>query len=332
MKEILEKLLSKQDLTRVEMWDTFSKIMKGDMSEAQIAAFLVALRSKGSSPEEISVSAEIMRDSAEKIHINSDQAMDTCGTGGAQVKTFNVSTAVSFVLAGAGITIAKHGNRSNTSQSGSSDVLKALGVNIEMTKEETEKKINEGGIGFLFAPLYHPAMKYVVPVRKDLGIQTIFNLLGPLVNPAAVKYQIIGVFREDLIETFAFALQQLGHKRAIVVHGEGGLDEFSLIGNSKYALLEDGNITLSNVKPEDVGLTSASLTELIGGGPDENAQIIENILKTQDSGPKADLVILNAAAGLFVANKVQNIQEGVVLAKEILKSGKAYEKLEFLRS
>ncbi|MBT4936719.1 anthranilate phosphoribosyltransferase, partial [Candidatus Peregrinibacteria bacterium] len=325
MKEILEKLLLNQNLTRIEVWDTFSKIMKGDMSESQIAGFLIALRAKGVSAEEISVSAEIMRDSAKKVCINSNEAMDTCGTGGAKVKTFNVSTATAFVLAAAGVTVAKHGNRSNTSASGSSDVLRALGVNIEMTQEETEKKINEGGIGFLFAPLYHPAMKYVVPVRKDLEVRTIFNLLGPLINPAAVKYQIIGVFEECLINTFAFALQELGHKRAIVVYGEGGLDEFSLIGPSKYALLEDGNITLNTLEVEDVGLSKASLSDLVGGGPKENAEIIENILKGKDTGPKSDLVALNAGAGLFVANKASSIKEGVGIAKEILVSGKALE-------
>lgn len=333
MKEILEKLFSKTNLTHVELWDVFTKMMRGEMSEAQISALLTALRAKGESVDEISIVAEILRDFSEPVHLNHpESSIDTCGTGGSRYKTFNVSTAIAFVLAAGGVTVAKHGNRSNSGKSGSSDVLTALGVNISASKEETEKKINEGGIGFMFAPLYHPAMKYVAPVRKDIQIRTIFNLVGPLANPARVQRQVLGVFDESYIEPFIFALQKLGHKKAIVVHGVGGFDEFSLTGESRYALLENGQITMHLLSPEELGLKRANLADLEGGDAQVNAKILESILKGEEQGAKANLVALNAAAGFFVADAVTSIAEGVSLAQKVLKSGKAYEKLEYLKS
>ena len=324
MKHILEKLLNKENLTHLEMREVFSKIMNGEMDDANIAAFLVALRMKGETEEEVFVAADILRDYAEKVSIDDDVVLDTCGTGGAKNKTFNVSTTCALVLAAAGVTVAKHGNRSNSGASGSSDVLTALGVNIQMTKEETEQKIKEGGIGFLFAPLYHPAMRHVVPVRKSLGIRTIFNLLGPLANPAHVKYQVIGVFEKDLVEKYALILQRLGHKKAIVVHGEGGFDEFSLCGKSQYALLENGEISLHEVSPEDLGLEKSSLEALEGGSVELNAKITESILKGEEHGAKSDLVALNTGAALFVAGKASSLKEGVKIAKGVIVSGKAY--------
>jgi anthranilate phosphoribosyltransferase len=279
MKTILNQLLDKQDLTHLEMWEIFSKMMKGDLSEAQIAAFLVALRAKEESIEEIFTAVEIMKSYATPIKIKDKNALDTCGTGGAKHKTFNVSTTVAFVLAAAGVTVAKHGNRSNSGRSGSSDVLQALGVNIQLPPAETQTKINTNGIGFLFAPLYHPAMKYVMPVRKELSIRTIFNLLGPLANPAGVTRQLIGVFKEDLIKKYIYVLQKLGHQKAIVVHGQGGFDEFSLTGPSKYALLDKGKITIQSLKLSSVNLSPVDIKELQGGSPEENAQITQNILK-----------------------------------------------------
>ena len=332
MKEILEKLLAKENLTHMEMWDIFNKMMQGGLSEAQIAAFLTALRAKGESLDEISVAAEILREVSDGFDLKDEHVIDTCGTGGSKYKMFNVSTTVAFVVAAAGGKVAKHGNRSNSGRSGSSDLLEALGVDIQMTKEDTKKSIEENGVGFMFAPLYHPAMKYVVPVRKDLGIRTIFNLIGPLANPAKVKRQIVGVYGEEMIETYAYALQKLGHIKAIVVYGEGGLDEFSLFSASKYAVLEDGEIKVHEVSPEDVGLTSSTPEELQGGSPEENAKICEAILKGEDAGPKSDLVAFNAGAALFVADLASSLKEGVEKAKEVLQSGKAYEKLESLRS
>ncbi len=330
MKYILEKLLAKENLTHLEMWDTFTKIMNGELSEIQMTAFLIALRAKGVTREELFTATNILRDYAEEFPLTDENAIDVCGTGGGKYKLFNISTAVTFVVATAGVTVIKHGNRSNANKSGSSDVLQALGVNIKISKEESINKIKEGGVCFLFAPMYHPAMKYVAPVRKDLGISTIFNFLGPLANPAKVKRQLIGVFNEKLIEDYIYVLQRLGHKKAIVVHGTDGVDEFSLSSSSKYALLDNDKITINTISPESVGLKRAKIEDLEGGNPEENAKIIENILKGNDSSSKADIVAFNAGVALFVADKVSSIRDGVKMAKEILKSGKAYAKLKFL--
>lgn len=331
MKSILEKLLAGQNLTRIEMWETFSAMMSGNLSESQIAAFLTALRAKGESLEEIATAAEILRENAETFEVQNKMLIDTCGTGGAKQKTFNVSTTVAFVLSAAGVTVAKHGNRSNTGRSGSSDLLQALGVNIQMSKEQTKQCLEETHFGFLFAPLYHPAMKYVAPVRKDIGIRTIFNLIGPLANPLKVKRQVLGVFDLSLVEEYAFVLQKLGHEKAITVFGDGGFDEFSLCGVSTYAILENNEITIHSIVPEDVGLKTVAFSELEGGTPEENAQITIAILKGKDLGPRADMVALNAAAGLLVAGKVSSLAEGVKMAQEILSSGKAFEVLEAVK-
>jgi len=330
MKIILEKLLNNISLNQEESRDVMFKIMSGEYDDVQIAGFLIALRAKGEKSEEIAGFAQAMRD--KMTHIESvDDAIDMCGTGGDASGTFNISTAASFVVAGAGVPVAKHGNRSMTSKSGSADVLIALGVDITMPPEKVSKCIQDIGIGFMFAPSLHPAMKYAMGARKALGTRTVFNILGPLCNPAGVERQLMGIFEGSLTDKVAKVLQKLGSKHAMVVHGYEGLDEISTTSSTKIShLKEDNSIESTAISPSDFGFEKASLKDLKGGEPEENAVIIKNILDNSDKGKKADIVILNAGAGIFVGGKSKNLEDGVQLARESIESGAAFEKLNQL--
>ena len=305
------------------------EIMLGEATPSQISAFLTALRMKGETAEEIAGCARAMRAHATKVVTRQNPLIDTCGTGGDGVSTFNVSTVVAFVIAGAGVAVAKHGNRSVSSRCGSADVLETLGVRIELGPEEIGTCLDEIGIGFLFAPRLHPAMKYALTPRREIGIRTIFNVLGPLTNPASASIQLLGVYDPRLTETIAQVLSLLGTHRALVVHGADGLDELSTTGVNKVAQLHNGEITTYYLDPKELGLPSAKLAQLKGGLPEENARIMRALLQGE-KGAKRDIVLLNAVAGLLVAEKAADFKEGLSLAAESIDSGRALNKLEQL--
>jgi anthranilate phosphoribosyltransferase len=330
MKIILEKLLNNISLSQEESRDIMFEIMSGEYNDAQIAGFLIALRAKGERSAEIAGFAQAMREKMTKID-SVDNAIDMCGTGGDASGTFNISTAASFVVAGAGVPVAKHGNRSMTSKSGSADVLTALGVDITLPPEKVSECIKTIGIGFMFAPSLHPAMKYAMGARTALGTRTVFNILGPLCNPAGVDRQVIGIFEGSLTDKVAKVLQKLGSKHAMVVHGYDGLDEISTTASTKIShLKEDCSIESTAISPSDFGIEKATLEDLKGGEPEENAVIIKNILDNSDKGKKADIVILNAGAGIFVGGKSESIKEGVQFARDSIESGAALDKLNQL--
>ncbi len=331
MKEYINKLIEQQDLGKEEAEEAMKTIMSGGATDAQIAAFLTALRLKGETTEEISACARIMRDFAATIHPKVEGTLvDTCGTGGDMIKTFNISTISAFVVAAAGIPIAKHGNRSVTSKAGSADLLEAMGVKIGLTPEEVEKNIEDIGIGFMFAPGFHSAMKHVIGARREMGIRTVFNILGPLTNPAHAQAQVLGVFDPDLTETMANVLKDLGTERALVVHGMEGLDEISTIGETKVSELKDGDVRTYTIKPEDFGIKRATKDELQGGDAAENAKIATSILKDGEKSAKRDIVVLNAAAGIYVGGKADTIKDAIKIAEDAIDTGAAYEKLELL--
>ncbi len=331
MKSILEILLSNKDLSQIEARNVMMRIMSGEFTDAQIAGFLIALRAKGETPDEIAGFAQAMREKMTLVPITND-AIDMCGTGGDAKGTFNISTAASFVVAGAGVKVAKHGNRSMTSKSGSADVISSLGVNITMPTEKMTECIDEIGIGFLFAPALHPAMKYAIGPRKSLAVRTVFNILGPLCNPAGVKRQLIGVFNGELTEIIAEVLKKLGAKEALVVHGDDGMDEITTTSTTKIThLTPTGEVRTTKLSPSEYGIENATLEQLRGGEPEENAKIIRNILEGK-KGSYRDVVVLNAAAGIQVSGKVSSIESGIKLAEESIDSGTALNVLERLAS
>lgn len=330
VEEAVKKLVCGQNLTPEEAEGAMMEIMSGEVSPAKIAAFLTALRMKGETVDEIVAFARVMRNLCEKVRPKVDgKLVDTCGTGGDKLKTFNVSTAAMFVAAGAGVPIAKHGNRSVTSKAGSADVLEALGVNIMLGPREVEKCIEKIGLGFMFAPLFHRAMKNVMPVRRELGIKTVFNILGPLTNPADVRAQVVGVPEAELTEKIAMALRELGCEKAMVVHGLDGMDEISTVGETKISLLQDGSITTRIVKPEEFGLKRAKPENLSGGDAEENAKIIMRVLMGEDK-IREEIVVLNAAAAIFVGDLADDMLSAIEMARNSIESGKALEKLEEL--
>jgi len=323
----LQKVVKGENLSLDEMEQAMEMIMEGKVTHSQLSGFLVALHMKGETVEEITASAKVMKEKATPISIESGELMDTCGTGGDAKGTFNISTAVAFILAAAGVAVAKHGNRSVSSKSGSADVLESLGVNISLPPSSVERCLKEINIAFLFAQDFHKATKHAAVPRKELGIRTIFNVLGPLTNPANVKYQLMGIYDPNLVYPIAEVLNNLGVKRAMVVHGAGGIDEFSLSGKNKVAFLNEGKIEKLEISPEDLGLKEFSIQEIQGGSSEENRRIILNIFNGE-MGPKRDVVVLNSAAGLYVANKVNSLEEGITYAQEIIDSKKAMAKLE----
>ncbi len=333
IKGIIKKLTDFQDLSQEEVNFLFNQIMEGKLTDTQIGAVLVALKMKGESIDEIAEAARVMREKAVKVPVkDKTHLVDTCGTGGDKVDTFNVSTITAFVIAGAGAKVAKHGNRSVSSKCGSADIMEALGVNIEMPPEVAARALEEVGLAFLFAPIYHPAMKNVIKQRRELGIRTIFNILGPLSNPAGAKYQLMGVFDEKLVEPLAKVLVALGIERGYVVHGKEGLDEVSITAETVVGEINNGTVSIYTVKPEDFGLKRASLKDIQGGDINCNLQIALDILEGKENGAKTDFVALNAGFALNAAGIADSIKEGVELAKESIYSKKAYEVLEKLKN
>ncbi len=308
------------------------QIMSGKATESQIGAYLMALRMKGETTDEITGSARAMRDAAHKVPttVHAD-LLDTCGTGGDRSGSFNISTTVAFVAAGAGIPVAKHGNRAATSKCGSADVLAELGVNLDLTPEQVGRCVDEIGIGFLFAVKLHPAMRYAIGPRRELGIRTIFNILGPLTNPAGAQRQLMGVFAADLTDLLAHVLQALGTKSAMVVNGYGGLDELTVTGPNRISYLrEDGAIVHLDIDPTELGFHMASINDLKGDDAPRNAAILRGVLDGSETGAKRDVVLLNAGAAMMAAGEVKSIRDGVRLARDVIHSGKAVEKLDSL--
>ena len=331
IRESIQKLIEGRDLSYVEASETLKEIMSGRASDAQIAAFLTALRIKRETVDEIAVFATVMRTFCRRIRPRvSGRLVDTCGTGGDHVKTFNVSTMAAFVIAGAGISVAKHGNRSVTSMCGSADMLEKLGLNLNVESQVVEKAIEDVGIGFMFAPTFHPAMKYAATPRKEIGIRTVFNILGPLTNPANADAQLLGVYDETLVEPLALVLGKLGSSEAMVVHGLDGIDEISITGGTVIAWLVEGNVKRLDLCPESIGLKRALVEDIRGDTAEHSANLCYEILNDLVSGPKKDMVLVNAAAGIIVGGRASDFSEGLDLARESLESGAAYRKLRQL--
>src|SRR5712692_9743089 len=335
--EAIRTLVERRDLTRVEAAAAMEAIMSGAATNAQIAAFLTALRMKGETVEELIGFAQVMRQKAVKVRSRASEVvaatgtdremlLDTAGTGGDASGTFNVSTATAFVVAGAGLKVAKHGNRSVSSLCGSADVVETLGINIELPPQQVARCLDEVGIGFLYAPLLHTAMKHVMAARREMGIRTVFNMLGPLTNPAGANAQIIGVYSDALTEPLARALAELGTLRAFVVHGQDGLDEISNTGESHIAEVREGVVRTTRVRPEDFGMPRAAIADLQGGDREENAQIIRQVL-AGEPGPRRDIVLVNAAAALVAGGRARDLKEGVELAARSNDSSTARQKL-----
>jgi len=328
-RENLNKIVGRHDLNETEMGDMITEIFNGNVTDAQIGAMMAALATKGETFEELAGAARAMRRKAIRIQSSADTVVDTCGTGGDGAKTFNISTTTAFVVAGCGITVAKHGNRSISSQCGSADLLETLGVKIDTEPEIVEEALSEIGIGFLFAPLYHGAMRYAATARKEVGLRSIFNMLGPLTNPAAANCQLLGVYAPELTEMFANALQLLGAKRAFVVHGHDGLDEVSVCAPTRISELNDGLVRTYDITPDQFFDRQANPADLLGGDPQTNAGITVGILKGE-KGPKRDVVLLNAAIALVAAGKANNPMEGIRMAEAVIDEGTAMEKLSAL--
>lgn len=326
---ILKKLILGQNLTSLEVSQIIGEILEGNLTDAQIAAFITAMTIKGETIEELAGAATAMRNKAVKIQATNPIVVDTCGTGGDGLNTFNISTATAFVVAGAGITVAKHGNRSVSSKCGSADVLEELGVNLDVPPETVEMAVNEIGIGFLFAPKFHGAMKYAANARRQVGIRSIFNMLGPLTNPAAASCQLLGVYEPKLTEMFAGVLNMLGSKRAFVVHGHDGLDEISVCDNTRVSELDNGVIKTYEIFPEKYFGELADIEELKGGEAGTNAKIITDIL-FGEKGSKRNVILINSAAAIVAAGKANNLDDGLQIAKETIDSGKALDKLKKL--
>ena len=328
MKEILSKLVAGNDLTKEEAMKAQKMILSGEATQAQIACFLTALRMKGETLDEITGLAMVLRDKANTISPKVDNYVDFVGTGGDCTYSFNISTTSAFVVAAAGVPVAKHGNRSISSKSGAGDVLEALGVNISADPDVVEKCVEEVGIGFMFAPHFNPAMKYVGPVRKEMGIRTVFNILGPLSNPSRAKAMVVGVYSPSLTEVIAGTMANLGVNRGFVVSGEDNMDEFTLTGPSTVSEIKDGKVETYEITPEQFGLNRCKIEELQGGDGTVNAQITKDILSGKERGAKRDIVLLNAGATLYIGGKADSIEEGIRIAGETIDSGKAMETLE----
>lgn len=326
---ILQSVVFGNNLSESDMMDAMTQVMNGKVNNIQLASFLTALQVKKETVAEIVGAAKVMRQKAESVKVNTSNIIDTCGTGGDGADTFNISTAVAFVVAGAGATVAKHGNRAVSSKSGSADVLQCLGVNINATLNTIERCIEEVGIGFLFAPLMHKAMKHAVEVRKNLGFRTIFNLLGPLTNPANAQSQILGVYDSKWVKPIAEVLKELGSHHAMVVHGFDGLDEITLTTETQISELKNGIVTSYTLNPKDFGFLLCSSNDLKGGGPEKNADLIRGILNGT-KGFNTDIVLLNAAAAIYVSGKAESIQQGIQAANKSINSGEAKKKLEEL--
>ena len=333
IRENIQNLVDGLSLSCKESRQVMNEIMSGKATNSQIAAFLTALRMKGETVDELASFARVMREHCCIIHPHvQGRLIDTCGTGGDRIKTFNVSTGAAFVIAGAGVAVAKHGNRSVTSKSGSADVLEHLGFNLSMPPLDVEKSIEQIGVGFMFAPTFHPAMKYAVIPRKEVGIRTVFNLLGPLTNPASAGAQLLGVYDAKLVTPMAVALKNLGCQEAIVVHGLDGLDEISTLGGTVISRLDEGEVTTKEMHPEDFGVKQTEVQALRGGTPEVNAGFLFRVLSGNynEDDPKTEIILVNSAAGIILGKKADEFKKGMECAKESIRSGSAYKKLREL--
>jgi anthranilate phosphoribosyltransferase len=330
IKEAIQSVVDSKSLTQEQAYNIASGIMSGNATDAQIGALLIGLRLKGETIDEITGFVQAMREKATQIPCKNKNLVDTCGTGGDGSGTFNVSTISAIVAAGAGCNVAKHGNRSVSSQCGSADLFMKLGVNVEVKPEKVGQCIDENGIGFLFAPKLHNAMKYAIGPRREMGVRTIFNILGPMTNPAGAKRQLLGVFDVGIMESMATTLQKLGSEHVMIVHGEDGLDEITLTGKTKVYELKKGEIKKYDLNPGDVGFETISSDRLKGGDPDRNAEIAIQILEGKE-GPERDFVLINAGAVIYVGGYADSIQDGIHKAKESIDSGEALKRLEKLK-
>jgi anthranilate phosphoribosyltransferase len=330
IKDILPQLAEKKDLAPLQIEQVMEEILTGSADTADIVTFLTCLSAKGETVEELTAAVKVMLKHVDPILVDRLNILDTCGTGGDNKGTFNISTATAFVASGAGVTVAKHGNRSVSSKCGSADCLEALGVTISMDKAKIKKCLEEIGIAFLFAPNLHPAMKHVMPARKQIARRTMFNIIGPLINPAKATNQLIGVFSQEWATTLAMVLYNLGKEHVLLVHGNDGLDEVTTTDTTVIAEVNRGKFSESEIGPEDFGFTRARLDDLAGGDAPKNAQIITEILKGK-CGPQRDIVLLNAGCAIYAADKAVSIEKGIVLARHSLDSGCALKKLEFLK-
>jgi anthranilate phosphoribosyltransferase len=329
MKTILQRLSDRESLTEAEMKEAMDTIFSNDVTDSEIAAFMVSLKTKGETVDEIAGIVRAMRDKSLTFSKNIPNVLDNCGTGGDGSSSFNISSTSAFVIAGAGIPVAKHGNRSVSSKTGSADVLEHLGINLNNKPERTEEILGEIGIAFLFAPHVHPNIKRIMKVRKDLRIPTTFNLIGPLTNPVELENQLLGIYRRDYTTMFAEVLKTLGRKRAVVLNGAGFMDEASLQGENHLAILDNGKVIEKILHPEEVGLPVYSNEAIRGGDSRENAEILLNVLKGE-KGAKRDTVLLNAGIGIFTGGKAETIQKGIDIARESIDSGAALDKLQQL--
>lgn len=342
IKDAIGKVVLKQNLSETEMIEVMNQVMGGEATPAQVGAFITALRMKGETIEEIAGAAKVMRDHAtpirvgkaldidrEEINQDRETILDTCGTGGSGTKSFNISTTVAFVVSACGVKVAKHGNRSISSACGSADVLEALGVNLNITPQQVEECINKVGVGFLFAPALHGAMKHAIGPRREIGIRTIFNILGPLTNPAGADRQVLGVYDEKLVEIMANVLAKLGCQHGFIVHGLDGMDEVTLTGPTRVAEIHDGKVALSTIEPEDFGMRRCALSDLQGGDAAANAAIVKDILGGKP-GPKKDVVLLNAAYALVASDLAKDVEAGLEKARAAIDDGLAMAKLKDL--
>jgi len=330
MRKYIDKLHSKENLTQDEIKFVMNSIMSGDAIKEEIASFLLALREKGPSVDEITGAARIMRKYVVGIKTSHRDVLDTCGTGGDKTNTFNISTVTALVVAGAGVPVAKHGNRSVSSKCGSADILEGLGVNLNVNEDRLKECLDQVGIAFLFAQKLHPAMKNVAPIRIELGVETIFNILGPLTNPANATHQMIGVYSRELVEPMAQVLKNLGIKKGLVVHGSDGLDEITTTGITFISEYNGEEVITYDIDPGELGMKLAKPADLKGGDLEENIKIVTSILNGE-KGPKRDIVLINSAYALYISDKIRNIEEGMEMAKDSIDSGKAKQKLNALK-
>ena len=325
----IQSVIDKKNLGNDEMRDVMQNIMTGECTDAQIAGFLVGLRSKGETVDEITAAAQVMRELASRVHINHENLIDTCGTGGDGTNTFNISTTAAFVVAAAGCYVAKHGNRSVSSKSGSADVLETAGVKLELTPEQVAQCVEEISIGFMFAPMHHSAMKHAIGPRKELGVRTVFNVLGPLTNPAGAKRQVMGVFSHDWLETLANVLKNLGSEQVMIVHSEDGMDEISISAATDIAELKDGEITTYQIEPEQFGMQRAEISTLAVEDVEESFKVMQAVLDNQ-GGPTQDIVLLNAGAAIYTAGVEDTLAAGIGTAQQVIENGSARAKLDEL--
>ncbi|BAV34636.1 anthranilate phosphoribosyltransferase [Sulfuricaulis limicola] len=329
MPSAIRAVIERRNLSGDEMREVMRLIMTGQATPAQIGGFLAGLRTKGETVEEIAAAAGVMRELATPVGVSGPHLVDTCGTGGDGASTFNISTASAFVVAAAGGKVAKHGNRSVSSKSGSADVLEAAGVNLELTPEQVARCVNEVGVGFMFAPKHHGAMKHAIGPRREMGVRTIFNLLGPLTNPANAPNQVLGVFSDQWVEPLAEVLQRLGSEHVLVVHAEDGMDEISIGAPTHVAELKEGRVRIFTIQPEQFGLRRSEVSKLVAGSPAESLKMIESVLNNE-AGPARDIVALNAGAAIYVAGLAPGLAAGIKSAQAVIASGAARKKLQDL--